>query len=232
MGVCEGEEGAVVTLKKVCLLFRSLECESAKIVDALTNRLTSVNPCCCDEVQAAGAKHLQTSSTAIPPRIEALPNHLIWYGDIPRSSTTIVSRWYHCSSPFIHLQRVSHSIASRLLPYATSDPQDCSKSLVNTRQRPGQLESWSFGTSDYGTGVFSLWGRGPQMEPSTSGLCMHAMFNLGARGSSTSPWSMHHSALTGPYHLMDAFCIQTRGSDRCILLLNVVKPSYEVTWPL
>lgn len=69
------------------------------------------------------------------------------------------------------------------------------------------------------------------MGPRSSGLCMHAMFNLGARGSSTSPSCMHHSALTGSYHFTDAFfCMQTTGSDRSvpILLLNAVIQSDEI----
>ena len=43
--------------------------------------VSSVNRCCCDEAQAAGAKQLDTFTTAFPRRLQVSTNRLICYRD-------------------------------------------------------------------------------------------------------------------------------------------------------
>ena len=71
------------------------------------------------------------------------------------------------------------------------------------------------------------------MESSSSGLCMHACNVQPGRAGLKHLAFVHAPFGTeDPYHSIDALCMQTRGSDRSILLLNIVIRSYEVTWPL
>lgn len=113
------------------------------------------------------------------------------------------------------------------LPYATSDPEECSKSLLSTRQRPGQLESWSFGTSDYHIGDQThKWSPYPA-------VCACMQCSTWAREAQAPRLRActirHRRAHTKRLIVMDLVGMQTRGSDRSIFLLHVLIGSYEVT---
>lgn len=120
----------------------------------------------------------------------------IRYGDSQRTMSNSYGIIAHSVNPTTY--RVNRLKITSICDIC--DPSEPFKSLLNTRQRPGQ--------------------RPTNGALSQRSVHAYAMFNLGGRGLSTSPYCMHHSALTGPYRSFDAFFMQTIGSDRSILLLN------------
>ena len=99
--------------------------------------------------QAAGAERLHTFITALHTETWDFTSQRIWYGDLNKHQAK-ASRWYHCSILFHPLAAIIPLHHMMLTSIRDMRPIRRSPNLLlSTRQRPGQLEDWSFRFSNY-----------------------------------------------------------------------------------